>query len=231
MFNQLKQLWTFIEALPNTVKSIIIFVIVGMFLYIGIDNSLEHYINCIDQKAPLEMQAEEKYAIEMAEPINQCLKEISEKDKDTYDVILLTYHNTKKTMQGFSYIYIDYLTDYKIDPSKPKVKKFFKELDWIYYSDELKTLQDQSYYRCNSLDSLKDKYPKLYYDIFQELNPKALAIYNLQGIDSPLGLLIILYDKPKSYYLGYSNTVIYPYIQQLASILDYNNIKRKVNDK
>lgn len=231
MFNQLKQLWTFIEALPNTVKSIIIFVIVGMFLYIGIDNSLEHYISCIDQKTPLEMQAEEKYAIEMAEPINQCLKEISEKDKDTYDVILLTYHNTKKTMQGFSYIYIDYLTDYKIDPSKPKVKKFFKELDWIYYSDELKTLQDQSYYRCNSLDSLKDKYPKLYYDIFQELNPKALAIYNLQGVDSPLGLLIILYDKPKSYYLGYSNTVIYPYIQQLASILDYNNIKRKVNDK
>ena len=230
MFNYLKQLWTFIEALPNTVKSLIIFIIVGMFLYYGIDNNLEHYIKYIDQKAPLEMQAEEKYAIEMAEPINQCLQEISVKDKDTYDVILLTYHNTKKTMQGFSYIYMDYLTDYKIDPSKPQVKKFFRELDWIYYSDELKTLQDQSYYRCNSLDSLKIKYPKLYYDVFQELNPKALAIYNLQGIDSSLGLLIILYDKPKKYYLGYSNTVIYPYLQQLASILDYNNIKKKVND-
>ena len=230
MFNYLKQLWTFIEALPNTVKSVIIFASVGMFLYIGIDNSLEHYITYIEQKEPLEMQAEEKYAIEMAEPINQCLKEISTKDKNTYDVILLTYHNTKKTMQGFSYIYIDYLTDYKTDPSKPQVKKFFKELDWIYYSDELKTLQDQSYYRCNSLDSLKIKYPKLYYDIFQELNPKALAIYNLQGVDSSLGLLIILYDKPKTYYLGYSNTVIYPYLQQLASILDYNNIKKKVND-
>ena len=230
MFNYLKQLWTFIEALPNTVKSLIIFIIVGMFLYYGIDNNLEHYIKYIDQKAPLEMQAEEKYAIEMAEPINQCLKEISAKDKDTYDVILLTYHNTKKTMQGFSYIYMDYLTDYKIDPSKPQVKKFFRELDWIYYSDELKTLQDQSYYRCNSLDSLKIKYPKLYYDVFQELNPKALAIYNLQGVDSSLGLLIILYDEPKKYYLGYSNTVIYPYLQQLASILDYNNIKKKVND-
>ena len=230
MFNYLKQLWTFIEALPNTVKSLIIFIIVGMFLYYGIDNNLEHYIKYIDQKAPLEMQAEEKYAIEMAEPINQCLQEISVKDKDTYDVILLTYHNTKKTMQGFSYIYMDYLTDYKIDPSKPQVKKFFRELDWIYYSDELKTLQDQSYYRCNSLDSLKIKYPKLYYDVFQELNPKALAIYNLQGVDSSLGLLIILYDKPKKYYLGYSNTVIYPYLQQLASILDYNNIKKKVND-
>lgn len=230
MFNYLKQLWTFIEALPNTVKSLIIFIIIGIFLYYGIDNNLEHYIKYIDQKVPLEMQAEEKYAIEMAEPINQCLKEISVKDKDTYDVILLTYHNTKKTMQGFSYIYMDYLTDYKIDPSKPQVKKFFRELDWIYYSDELKTLQDQSYYRCNSLDSLKIKYPKLYYDVFQELNPKALAIYNLQGVDSSLGLLIILYDKPKKYYLGYSNTVIYPYLQQLASILDYNNIKKKVND-
>ena len=230
MFNYLKQLWTFIEALPNTVKSLIIFIIIGIFLYYGIDNNLEHYIKYIDQKAPLEMQAEEKYAIEMAEPINQCLKEISVKDKDTYNVILLTYHNTKKTMQGFSYIYMDYLTDYKIDPSKPQVKKFFRELDWLYYSDELKTLQDQSYYRCNSLDSLKIKYPKLYYDVFQELNPKALAIYNLQGVDSSLGLLIILYDKPKKYYLGYSNTVIYPYLQQLASILDYNNIKKKIND-
>lgn len=205
-------------------------ILLGGVLYYGLDNSLKKSINYIVQKSPVEMQEEEKYAMEMAEPINQCLKEISDKDKDTYDVILLTYHNTKRTMQGFSYIYIDYLTDYKNDPSKPRVNKFFKDLDWMYYSDELKTLQDQSYYRCNSLDSLKIKYPKLYYDIFQELNPKALAIYNLQGVDSPLGLLIILYDKPKDYYLGYSNTVIYPYIQQLASILDYNNIKRKVND-
>ena len=230
MFNYLKQLWTFIESLPNSVKTIIIIVLSGVILSYRIVNSFETRIRNINQKNSIEMQEEEKYAIEMAEPINQCLREISDKDKDTYDVILLTYHNTKKTMQGFSYIYIDYLTDYKNDPSQPKVNKFFKELDWMYYSDELKTLQDQSYYRCNSLDSLKVKYPKLYYDVFQELNPKALAIYKIQGIDSPLGLLIILYDKPKSYYLGYSNTVIYPYLQQLASILDYNNIKNKIYD-
>lgn len=230
MFNYLKQLWTFIEQLPSSIKTIIIMILLGGVLYYGLDNSLKKSINYIVQKTPIEMQKEEKYAMEMAEPINQCLKEISDKDKDTYDVILLTYHNTKKTMQGFSYIYIDYLTDYKNDPSKPKVNKFFKELDWMYYSDELKILQDQSYYRCNNLSELQEKYPKLYYDVFRELNPRALAIYNIQGLDSPLGLLVILYNKPKQYYLGYSNTVIYPYLQQLASILDYNNIKRKVND-
>lgn len=230
MFNYLKQLWTFIEGLPNGVKTIIIIVLSGVILYYGIVNNFESCIRDINQKNPIEMQEEEKYAIEMAEPINQCLREISDKDKDTYDVILLTYHNTKKTMQGFSYIYIDYLTDYKNDPSKPQVKKFFKELDWIYYSDELKTLQDQSYYRCNNLSELQEKYPKLYYDVFRELNPEALAIYNIQGVDSPLGLLIILYNKPKHYYLGYSNTIIYPYLQQLASILDYNNIKKKMNN-
>lgn len=230
MFNYLKQLWTFIEQLPSSIKTIIIMILLGGVLYYGLDNSLKRSINYLIQKTPVEMQAEEKYAMEMAEPINQCLKEISDKDKDTYDVILLTYHNTKKTMQGFSYIYIDYLTDYKNDPSKPKVNKFFKELDWMYYSDELKTLQDQSYYRCNNLSELQEKYPKLYYDVFKELNPRALAIYNIQGLDSPLGLLVILYNKPKEYYLGYSNTTIYPYLQQLASILDYNNIKRKVND-
>lgn len=229
MFNYLKQLWTFIESIPNSVKTIIIIVLLGVIQCYGIVNRFETSIRDIIQKNPIEMQEEEKYTIEMSEPINQCLKEISDKDKDTYDVILLTYHNTKKTIQGFSYIYIDYLTDYKIDPSKPQVKKFFKELDWIYYSDELKALQDQSYYRCNSLDSLKATYPKLYYDVFQELNPRALAIYNIQGLDSPLGLLVILYNKPKKYYLGYSNTTIYPYLQQLSSILDYNNIK-KVND-
>ena len=229
MFNYLKQLWTIIESLPNSVKTIIIMILLGGVIGYGIVNSVETSIRDIIQKNPIEMQEEEKYAMEMAEPINQCLKEISNKDKDTYDVILLTYHNTKKTIQGFSYIYIDYLTDYKNDPSKPKVNKFFKELDWMYYSDELKTLQDQSYYRCNSLDSLKIKYPKLYYDVFQELNPRALAIYNIQGLDSPLGLLVILYNKPKKYYLGYSNTTIYPYLQQLSSILDYNNIK-KVNN-
>lgn len=226
MFNYLKQLWTFIESIPNSVKTIIIIVLSGVILCYGIVNSFETRIIDIIQKNPIEMQEEEKYAMEMAEPINQCLKEISDKDKDTYDVILLTYHNTKKTIQGFSYIYIDYLTDYKNDPSKPKVNKFFKELDWMYYSDELKTLQDQSYYRCNNLSELQEKYPKLYYDVFQELNPRALAIYNIQGLDSPLGLLVILYNKPKKYYLGYSNTTIYPYLQQLSSILDYNNIKK-----
>lgn len=231
MFNYLKQLWTFIEGLPNGVKTIIIIVLSGVILYYGIVNNFESCIRDINQKNPIEMQEEEKYAIEMAEPINQCLREISDKDKDTYDVILLTYHNTKKTMQGFSYIYIDYLTDYKNDPSKPQVKKFFKELDWIYYSDELKTLQNQSYYRCNNLSELQKKYPKLYYDVFRELNPESLAIYNIQGVDSPLGLLIILYNKPKQYYLGYSNTIIYPYLQQLASILDYNNIKKKINNQ
>ena len=231
MFNYLKQLWTFIESIPNSVKTIIIIVFLGVILSYRIVNSFETCIRNINQKNSIEMQEEEKYAMEMAEPINQCLKEISEKDKDTYDVILLTYHNTKKTMQGFSYIYIDYLTDYKTDPSKPKVNKFFKELDWMYYSDELKTLQDQSYYKCNNLSELQEKYPKLYYDVFQELNPKALAIYNIQGLDSSLGLLVILYDKPKKYYLGYSNTVIYPYLQQLASILDYNNIKNKINNQ
>lgn len=230
MFNYLKQLWTFIEGLPNGVKTIIIIVLSGVILYYGIVNNFESCIRDINQKNPIEMQEEEKYAIEMADPINQCLREISDKDKDTYDVILLTYHNTKKTMQGFSYIYIDYLTDYKNDPSKPQIKKFFKELDWIYYSDELKILQDQSYYRCNNLSELQKKYPKLYYDVFRELNPEALAIYNIQGVDSPLGLLIILYNKPKHYYLGYSNTIIYPYLQQLASILDYNNIKKKMNN-
>lgn len=230
MFNYLKQLWTFIEGLPNGVKTIIIIVLSGVILYYGIVNNFKSCIRDINQKNPIEMQEEEKYAIEMAEPINQCLREISDKDKDTYDVILLTYHNTKKTMQGFSYIYIDYFTDYKKDPSKPQVKKFFKELDWIYYSDELKALQDQSYYRCNNLSELQKKYPKLYYDVFRELNPEALAIYNIQGVDSPLGLLIILYNKPKQYYLGYSNTIIYPYLQQLASILDYNNIKKKMNN-
>lgn len=229
MFNYLKQLWTFIESIPNSVKTIIIIVLSGVLLGYGIVSRLETSIRDIIQKNPIEMQEEEKYAMEMAEPINQCLKEISDKDKDTYDVILLTYHNTKKTIQGFSYIYIDYLTDYKNDPSKPKVNKFFKELDWMYYSDELKTLQDQSYYRCNNLSELQEKYPKLYYDIFQELNPRALAIYNIQGLDSPLGLLVLLYNKPKKYYLGYSNTTIYPYLQQLSSILDYNNIK-KVNN-
>lgn len=230
MLNQLKQLWNLIESLPNNVKTLIIIFLMGIALYYGVDSNLKQYITYLSNKAPLEMQEEERYSIEMSEPINNCLKEISLRDKDTYDIILLTYHNTKKTMQGFSYIFLDYLTDYKTDPSKPQVKKYFKELDWIYYSDELKALQSSGYYRCNSLTELQKDYPKLYYDIFRELDLQALAIYNIQGIDSSLGILIVLYDKPKKYYLGYSNQVIYPYVQQLASILDYNNIKRKMND-
>ena len=65
MFNYLKQLWTFIESIPNSVKTIIIIVLLGVILCYGIVNRFETRIRDIIQKNPIEMQEEEKYTIEM----------------------------------------------------------------------------------------------------------------------------------------------------------------------
>ena len=175
----------------------------------------------------IEEREQEEYTLRMSDYINTALLEISERDGETYDVVLLQYHNTKKTLQGLSYIYLDCYTEYKSEPSRISAKKFFKDLDYVTYLDELQTIYQSSFVRCNSMEEFKNKFPRLYYDAFRYLDNKALAIYPLKGVHGYLGMIVLLYDKPRKYYDGYTEKVITPSAEQLCAILDYNNVSRK----
>ena len=58
---------------------------------------------------------------------------------------------------------------------------------------------------------------------------EAAAIYPINGIESPIGLLVVLYKHTKVYSLDYYNNVIAPSIEKLAIYLDYPYINKKEN--
>nr|DAN37419.1 MAG TPA: hypothetical protein [Crassvirales sp.] len=71
--------------------------------------------------------------------------------------------------------------------------------------------------------------PKLY-DKLVASHAEAAAFYPIMGSNNPIGLIIILYKKKKEYKMPYYPVVIGPEISRLAAILDYNNIKKYVNE-
>ena len=71
--------------------------------------------------------------------------------------------------------------------------------------------------------------PKFYSKILAS-NAKTAAFYPIMGSNSPIGLIIILYKNKKEYKMPYYPVVIGPEISKLAAILDYNNIKKYVNE-
>lgn len=231
ILNYLKQIWNTIQSIPNTLKTIIIIFLCGICIYYGIDKQIKQYVVNYEEFTQQNIKDSEQYTSKMALPINNNLQEIYNKDGEAKNVILLTYHDGKKTMQGFDYKYLDYLTEYNTDPSRQPIKKIFDELDWMYYFNELNSIQAKGSFKCDSLVQMKYIYPKLYYDAFRYLDTKSIAIYSLYGFENVIGLLIILYDKQKQYNNDYYETVISPHIQSLTSMLDYNNVKTSIDNK
>lgn len=227
--NILKWIWGFLQNLPNTLKTVIIIILCSICVCYGIDRHLKDFVaKSIEISQQNDVEAEQ-YTLQMAEPINEALKEIYEHDGQTSNVILLTYHNGKKTISGFEYRYLDYLTEYNINPTRQPVKKIFDQLDWMYYFDELTTIRRCGFVVYNNIEDMKNKYPKLYYDAFRYLEAKAVAIYTIEGSEQPVGLLILLYNNPNTTDIKTFDQKILPYTESLSAILDYNNIKKKLN--
>lgn len=144
------------------------------------------------------------------------------RDTAAQDVILLTYHNTKKTLQGFSYLYLDYLTECKRDTHTPYSGKFLKELEYIYYSDELQYIHFKGGIWFTSEEQLMRDVPKLYCNVLKYLNSTKIALYPIEGSKHPLGILIIIYDNNKVFNgKNYMQNIALP-LQHLSNVLDYN---------
>lgn len=227
--NILKWVWSFLQNLPNTCKTVIIIVLCSICVCYGIDKQLKAVIAKSIEMSQINDTEAEQYTLQMAEPINNALKEIYEHDGQASNVILLTYHNGKKTISGFEYRYLDYLTEYNIDPTRQPVKKIFDQLDWMYYFNELTTIRRCGFVSYDNIADMKEKYPKLYYDAFRYLNAKAVAIYTIEGSEQPVGLIILLYNNSDVASAKKFDQDILPYTESLSAILDYNNIKKKLN--
>ena len=225
IIDYIKSIWDFIDKMDSHLKTIIITFLVVVFgcfyMSIQISSNLRDYteqLEVLDRKY-------DKYTIEISPQINQYIQTIQQQDNNCYDVLLLNYHNSKRSLQGFRYLYLNCITE-KSKGLDVEVKEYWNELEYVYYEDELTRVNNQGFLNIENIDSIKYSLPKLYRRL-QASGAKSATIYPIQGVDSPIGLVIVLYKQEHKWnYKEYSNNVA-PYIQKLSILLDYPNIKNK----
>lgn len=163
----------------------------------------------------------------MATYINKQVKSLQLSDPDCFNVLLLNYHNSQESLQGFRYLYLNCLAESPKGIYDEPLKEYWKDLEYVYYEDELSRIRNAGFFRIEDVDSIKYTFPK-FYSRLKICQAKAAAFYPIEGIDYPIGMVIVLYKQPKQYSLGFYNTKIAPYIQKLSSILDYRNVTQKL---
>lgn len=225
----IKKIWEFLDSLGTQTKTIIIIGLLGWCLGNYIISENKNSIKQWAESMENDKWEAEKYTLKMAPEIDRSVQAILDKDPDATNVILLSYHNSTRSLQGFSYQYLNCLAEKTRGIDTQETKREWHELEYIYYVDELQKINNYSLLRVNNVDSIKYSMPKIYNKILAS-NAKAAAFYPIMGSSSPIGLIIILYKKKKEYRMPYYPVVIGPEISKLAAILDYNNIKKYVNE-
>lgn len=225
----LNKIWDYIDNLSTQTKTILIVLILGWSLGNYIVSENKNTIKNLFQSIELEKYESEQYTIKMAPEIDRAVQGILDKDPDASNVILLSYHNSTRSLQGFSYQYLNCLTEKTRGINAVPTKRDWHELEYIYYIDELQKINDLSLLRINNIDSIQISMPK-FYNKLKACDAKSAAFYPITGSTSPIGLIIVLYKKTKIYPHNYYPMVVGPEVSKLAAILDYDNIKNLVKD-
>lgn len=217
--NIFKFIYKYIHDLPSQIKDIIIlvlfFIIIGIFGF----KSIDRYLHIPNSELQSDM---ELYTFEHSSEINDCLQYIQESDTCISRVILCTYHNNKKSLQGLEYIYCDFTSQSSGKPGHSDYKRLFYQLNYIYYSDELSYIQKSGGYIMDSYQLQRD-FPKLYQDIFQNIKFRQIGMYSIQGQKFPKGLLIVIYDKYNPNHKDNYLKSISVSIQKLSNVIDIQN--------
>lgn len=217
----LRKCWEFINKINPETRSLIIILLFGYVLYIQINQSTQ---NQIKEQHRQSIQAEkeaEEYAKDKAIEINRHVRLIAHKDKDAFDVLLLSYHNTKQTLQGFKFLYLSCLTESPKYIDTSLLKSQWTNLDYIYYVDELEKIHNQEIVHIPDLSKMEDDLPKLY-RLVKASDAKSVSFYVVEGKKSPIGILVMLYKDP-TFCKMEKTKIIMPSIQKLAILLDYEN--------
>ena len=225
LLDYIKSIWNFIDGIDGHIKTIVITVLlIGFgctYVSVQINKNLRDYteqLEVLDRKY-------DKYTIEISPQINQYIQTIQLEDSKCYDVLLLNYHNSKRSLQGFRYLYLNCITE-KSKGTDVEVKEYWNELEYIYYEDEISRISNQGFLNIENIKDVKYTFPKLYRRLMAS-GAQSTTIYPIQGVDSPIGLVIVLYKKEHKWnYKDYSTNVA-PCIQKLSILLDYPNIKKK----
>ena len=219
----LKNVWEFINKINPESRSLIIVLLFGYVLYTQINQSTQIHLKEQYEKTIKEEKEAEEYAKDKAIEINRHVRLIAQKDKDAFDVLLLSYHNSKQTLQGFRFLYLSCLTESPKSIESPLLKSQWTNMDYIYYVDELEKLHNQEIVHITNLSEMEGDLPKLY-RLVKSSDANAVSFYVIEGKKSPIGILVILYKDPITCKMEKAKIVM-PSIQKLAILLDYENNK------
>ena len=220
----LRGLWKLVSKIHPETKTLIIILLLGWVLYSQITGETHRQMIEKDQQEMLYNKKAEQYSRQSAVDINNQVQLIAEKDKDAFNVLLLNYHNNTQSLQGYKYLYLSCLTEAPRDLDTPTLKQQWNKIDYIYYADELAKIHGQSFVQFNNMEYLGKSLPKLY-RLVKASDAQAISFFTIEGHDSPIGLIVILYKEPKRYSYDYAKGIL-PCIQKLAILLDYDKIKK-----
>lgn len=213
-----------IDMIPSHWKTFIIITLFGMLSinYLKTQNEviLRQYTNFKE----MQEQEAETYTLETAADINKCVGDIAKKDTAAYNVILLSYHNTQKSLQGYSYLYLDCLTEKPIGIDAEPLREFWTNLQYTYYEDELSKIHNTEYLRITDIENIRLSMPKFYRKL-KLSGAEAAGLYTIEGVRSPIGMVIVLYNHKVQFPIEHFMRNVAPDIQKLAVLLDYKAIK------
>lgn len=224
----LKKIWDFINGLNSQLKTAIIVIMLLGAGFMGMkyynQEVIKDYVEVVEDQE----RAAEEYTLELAPFINECVLEIQKNDEDCQNVLLLNYHNSKKSLQGFRYLYLNCITEKPKGLDSEPVKMYWNELEYIYYEDEISRIHDNGSLLINNIDSIKSSFPKIYRKLIS-CNAQAAAFYPIEGVRTPIGMIIVLYKKPNHLHDSEYINKVSPQIQRLSTLLDYPNIKQAIH--
>lgn len=217
----IKKVWEFLNNLSPQTRSLIILLLFGYVLYSQINESTKQFITeQYLQKNNEEKQAEQ-YAKDTAGEINRHIRLISLKDSDAFNVLLLSYHNSKSSLSGYKFLYLSCIAESPKSVDTPLLKNQWANLNYIYYVDELEKIHNQGILNFNDIDDMSKNFPKLC-SLLKYSEAEAASFYTIEGKKMPIGIIVILYKNPINCKMSKAKIVM-PSIQKLAILLDYEN--------
>lgn len=174
----------------------------------------------------------EQYTVDITPEVNGYIQNVLNFDANATNVILLNYHNTLLSTNGLSYKYLTAVCEkFQGEDSRPCMKEW-KELDYLNYGEEIQKINASKYIMLEDDDKCMRQFPKFVW-VMHNSGIKVACFYPIIGVHEPVGMLIIGYhDKVTDVDLEYIRRLIYPTVQPLASLLDYNaHIKTTIQNE
>ena len=224
IFTWLNRLWKIADQIPEKIKTLLIVIGAVVALTCIIPGQLRQAIINEKELADKNERNADKYTIESSHIINDCILNIEREIPECYNVLLLNYHNSTTSLQGFRYLYLNCITEHPRGIEDELLKDYWNDLEYIYYEDELSRIHNTGYFKVNDIEKIHHIFPKLYKRL-QISGAKAVGFCPVEGIESPIGIVLILYKDVQEGDVQYNSTISNQ-IQKLSTILDYETIKK-----